>query len=92
MDAEPKSRQAEAEEKHVVVLRSVHFSISQQLLRRNLRRFRGGLVFQANRLMYHSTLGLRVIQKKKKKIPASRAIACHATRGEQIHKSIIELC
>ena len=28
--------------------------------------FRGGLVFKAHRLLYHSTLGLRVIQKKKK--------------------------
>ena len=27
--------------------------------------FRGGLVFQAHRLLYHSTLGLRVIKKKK---------------------------
>jgi len=29
--------------------------------------FRGGLVFKAHRLVYHSTLGLRVIKKKKKK-------------------------
>ena len=29
-------------------------------------RFRGGLVFEAHRLVYHSTLGLRVINKKKK--------------------------
>jgi len=28
--------------------------------------FRGGLVFKAHRLVYHSTLGLRVIKKKKK--------------------------
>jgi len=28
--------------------------------------FRGGLVFEAHRLLYHSTLGLRVIKKKKK--------------------------
>ena len=26
--------------------------------------FRGGLVFKAHRLLYHSTLGLRVIKKK----------------------------
>ena len=26
----------------------------------------GGLVFKAHRLLYHSTLGLRVIKKKKK--------------------------
>jgi len=30
-------------------------------------RFRGGLVCEAHRLLYHSTLGLRVIKKKKKK-------------------------
>jgi len=30
-----------------------------------VKRFRGGLVFKAHRLVYHSTLGLRVIQKKK---------------------------
>ena len=31
---------------------------------RNVQRFRGGLVFKAHRLLYHSTLGLRVIQKR----------------------------
>jgi len=34
---------------------------------RNVKRFRGGLVFEAHRLLYHSTLGSRVIKKKKKK-------------------------
>ena len=29
--------------------------------------FRGGLVYKAHRLVYHSTPGLRVIDKKKKK-------------------------
>ena len=33
---------------------------------RNVQRFRGGLAFKAHRLLYHSTLGLRVIKKKKK--------------------------
>ena len=33
---------------------------------RNVNRFRGGLVFKAHGLLYHSTLGLRVIMKKKK--------------------------
>jgi len=36
-----------------------------RLLRRNVKRFQGGLVFKAHRLMYHSTLGLRAIKKKK---------------------------
>ena len=30
-----------------------------------MKRFRGGLVFKAHRLVYHLTLGLRVIKKKK---------------------------
>ena len=30
-----------------------------------MKRFRGGLVFKAHRLLYQSTLGLRVITKKK---------------------------
>jgi len=30
-----------------------------------VKRFRGGLVFKAHRLLYHSALGLRVINKKK---------------------------
>jgi len=34
-----------------------------------VKRFRGGLVFEAHRLGYHSTLGLRVIKKKKKPLP-----------------------
>jgi len=36
-----------------------------ELLYRHLQRFRGGLVFKAHRRVYHSTLGLRVIKKKK---------------------------
>jgi len=32
-----------------------------------IRNGRGGLVFEAHRLLHHSTLGLRVIKKKKKK-------------------------
>ena len=31
-----------------------------------MKRFRGGLVFKAHRWLYHSTLGSRVIKKKKK--------------------------
>ena len=38
----------------------------EQLLSRNLERFRGELVSKAHRLLYHSTLGSRVIKKKKK--------------------------
>ena len=46
--------------------RSVLFSIEEQLLRRNVERFRGGIVWKAHRLLYHSTLGTRVIKKNKK--------------------------
>jgi len=31
---------------------------------RNVKRFRGGLEFKARRLLYHSTLGLRVTKKR----------------------------
>ena len=37
-----------------------------QLLYINVQWFRGGLVCKAHRLLYHSTLGLRAIKKKKK--------------------------
>jgi len=36
----------------------------EQLLYRSVKRFRGGLIFKAHRLMYLSTLGWRVITKK----------------------------
>ena len=45
---------------------SVQFSIQQQLLSRNVKQFRGGLAFKAHRLLYHSTLGLRVIKKRRR--------------------------
>ena len=35
------------------------------LLSRNVERLRGGLVFKAHRLLYHSTLGSSVIKKMK---------------------------
>ena len=37
-----------------------------QLLYRNVQRFRDGLVCKAHRLLYHSTLGLRVKKKKRR--------------------------
>ena len=39
---------------------------SAVLLRRIVKRFRGGLVFHAHRLLYHSTLGSREIKKEGK--------------------------
>ena len=53
--------------------RSVQFSIEEQLLRRNVKRFRGGLVLEAHLLLYHSTLGSRVI-----KYPASEGYLADA--------------
>jgi len=43
----------------------VHRAALARRRRRKVQRFRGGLVFKAHRLLYHSTLGLRVIKKKK---------------------------
>jgi len=33
-----------------------------------VKRVRGGLVFKAHRLVYHSTLGLKVIKKRRKNL------------------------
>ena len=44
----------------------MQFSIEEQLLRRCVKRFRGGLVSKAHRPLHHSTLGSRVIKKKKR--------------------------
>ena len=41
--------------------------LQEQLLCRYVQRFRGGLVFKAHVLLYHSTLGLRVIKKKRRR-------------------------
>ena len=38
---------------------------SRTILDRNVQWFQGGLVFQAHRLVHHSTLGLRVIKKRR---------------------------
>ena len=48
------------------------------LLRRNVKRFRGGLVFKAHRLLHHSTRGLRV--RKKKKVPLARGSRARSAR------------
>jgi hypothetical protein len=41
------------------------FSISEQLLRGIVERFRGGLASKAQIFLHHSTLGSRVIKKKR---------------------------
>jgi len=37
----------------------------------NVQRFRGGLVFKAHRHLHYSTLGLRVITKKRRRVQGS---------------------
>jgi len=49
----------------------------EQLPRRNVKRFRGGLVFKAHRLLYHSTLGLRVTTKKRRPAVQIEGIETH---------------
>ena len=53
----------------------LHLLVGEQLLSRNVERFRGGLVFQAHRLLNHSTLGSRVTKKKKKEKRTSAPVS-----------------
>jgi len=41
--------------------------IQMKLLHRNVQRFRGGLILKAHSFVYHSTLGLEVIQQKQRR-------------------------
>ena len=41
-------------------------AVKRNLINRIVQRFRGGLVFKADRLYYHSTLGSTVIKKKRR--------------------------
>jgi hypothetical protein len=67
--------------------------MQQQLLYRNVQWFPGGLVFQAHRLSYHSSLGLRLIKKRSRVIQESpfesavggRHAAAWAALGESQH-------
>ena len=60
----------------------------EQLVYRNVQRFRGGLVCKARRLVYHSTLGLRVIKKKKKKKTTADAQLLGAEHAARISGEI----
>ena len=62
----------------VLLYRAVQFSIQEQVLSINVERFRGGLVFKAHRLLYHSTPGSRV-KKKKRKAPGTWPCTCKAS-------------
>jgi len=75
----------------------MRFPRSEKLLFLNLQRFRGGLVFKAHRLFYHSTLGLRVIKKKKKVPPIKSSfsgpcfvLARAGTRRLVVHVKAVE--
>ena len=55
-------------EAHHLSLNSKHrFAAWASIRNLDVKRFRGGLVFRAHRLSYHSTLGSREMKKKKKK-------------------------
>jgi len=70
--ARPRARASRASSRRLVSFdwpRSAHFSTRQHVLRRNVRRFRGGLVTKAHRLLYLSILG----SKRRPRARASRA-------------------
>ena len=60
----PKSNYAGPKSNHTDPTSVEAVPVRRLLLRRNVKRFRG--VFQAHRLLHHSTLGLRMTKKKKK--------------------------
>jgi len=49
----------------MLVLVRQRLAVYHKLPARTVKRFRGGLVFKVHRWLYHSTLGSRVIKKKK---------------------------
>ena len=61
--------------------RSAPVSVSEQLLHRNEKQFRGGLVFKAHRWLHHSTLGSRVTKEKKKVSPSLFRVFYSASLG-----------
>ena len=64
--------------------------LQEQLLSRNVKRFRGGLVFKAHRLLYHSTLGLRVIKKKRNHLANIDGVPDSALPRQ--HRALPRLC
>ena len=48
---------------------------------KNVQRFRGGLVFKAHRLVYHSTLGLGAMKKKKERQQMQRVQGVGSSYG-----------
>ena len=54
-------------------------------------RMRGGLVFKAHRLVYHSTLGLRVIKKKDAPKTIAHVFTGHESSGPKHVRAYISL-
>ena len=49
-------------------VKKVQFSVQEQSLYINVQGFQSGLAFEAHRLLYHSTLGLRVTEKRRREV------------------------
>ena len=62
------------------------------MLRRNVKRFGGGLVFKAQRLVYHSTLGLRVIKKREKVEGLERGVTTRWRYGYWMFRARLFIC
>ena len=60
-------------------------SIQDQLHSRIVKRFRGGLVFKAHRLLCHSTLGSKVIKKKRREdARGGTSLSEHAREAQHV--------
>jgi len=57
---------------------------------RNVQRFRGGLVFKANRLLYHSTPGLKEIKRERGGVPLDRVNSSRRTRERLVQYFIAQ--
>ena len=67
--------------------RNDHLGHIGQPHRSKVKRFRGGLVFKAHRLLYRSTLDLRVIKKQKK---VKGVADIHGVPGGHLHPRLLQ--
>ena len=58
----------------------------EDVLHRDVQRFRGGLVFKEHRRVYHSTLGLRVTMKKREDVRRGGCFAASIMAGRMKQK------
>ena len=66
-------------------------TVQEQLLSRNVERFRAGLVLKAHKLLCHSTLGMRVIKRKERGFEDLGSWFCGSSnRCPPRHKSRVE--